>query len=327
MRYFRGSDTATMGSPRLAVLFDVGPGRPGYSAHAVSLVSLLESITTAPVEQFYSDRFWFDEDGWHGPGLHDGSSGLLLTRISTTGTWPRSVAVALEESGWTCLDSARTLYDAADKWLAYRRFVTAGLPVITTVVTSARHDLGGAGLDSPLGYPCVVKARHGSSGRQVYRCLDRQEYQDAMAALLRTGDDGVLVQPYVTVPGAERDIRVHVVGGEARLVLERHAQPGGWQTNMSKGSSASTPAPVLAYRARELAEAAAATTGLFWTAVDMLVGEDEELFVCEANPSPGIAATLKIVGVETISAILRDVLSHGVSLHTRALRTRPQASR
>lgn len=236
---------------------------------------------------------------------------MLLNRTDSRGTWAQEVTDAFADAGWVVLDPAPAHRDAADKHRAYHRFMAAGLPVIDTVTVSMNAET------SPLSYPVVLKDRFGSSGRQVRLAGDDRSFQAALADLAGGIDDGIVVQPFVTSPTRPEDLRVHVVCDAARLVLRRRAADGQWQTNQAQESTVERYDGPLRARAEQVAVAAAASAGLVWSAVDLLVTEGGDLVVCETNTSPGVAGLVAALGPALLRGVITEVLEEGARLLNR----------
>ncbi len=296
------------------LLTDASPGRPGYSAHVPLLVELLTELG-CHVHGYGADRYQarFAHGGgpavWVGPGLggmppYGESLGVLLPRVSAYGSWGLQVAGALAGAGWRSTEDLEAFAVGGDKLLAQQALDAASLATIPTVVVSGRADV-----PAPFPYPVVVKARRGSSGREVLRARDDTEWAAALARLWARGDDGLLVQPYLAPPpgSRSRDIRVHVVAGEPMFGMARVAAEGEWRTNSAAGAQARALTAAQMRRAAGLSFAAAEAVGLVWAAVDLLE-TSEGLRVCEVNPAPGLSAIVHVVGRRQVRAACEVVL-------------------
>jgi gamma-F420-2:alpha-L-glutamate ligase len=87
----------------------------------------------------------------------------------------------------------------------------------------------------PFPYPVVVKASHGSGGREVLLARDEAEYSAALAAL---APDSAVIQPLCDHPGL--DLRVYVIGKKIIQPMLRQSQTD-FRSNFGLGGTA-TPA-------------------------------------------------------------------------------------
>jgi glutathione synthase/RimK-type ligase-like ATP-grasp enzyme len=241
------------------------------------------------------------EDGWTSVPLGDG--GLVLPLVPQT-EWYVQLGEALSESGWEVLDSlSMRAREVTDKYGCFLEQRQAGLPCVSSVLVAPFSSVPEQGP-----FPCVVKARWGSSGRFVRRAYTLEEARAAVAELSLAFDDGLIVQPYrVRSDGAPADVRVHVLDGAIRAVLTREAGEGAWSTAMAAGASCYEYEGEFRDEASELAIRVAKLSGLRWVAVDMLI-LDEGLLVCEVNTIPGIAGTTAVLGKKWLYALVRDLI-------------------
>jgi RimK family alpha-L-glutamate ligase len=173
------------------------------------------------------------------------------------------VVETLVARGARVLNTPAALRAAHDKLETSSRLTAARLPHPRTVhVTRADAEVG-------LAPPVVVKPRHGSWGRDVFRCLGGPELARCLEALQQRPwfrRRGALVQELL--PSLSVDLRVIVAGGRVVGAAERHARPGEWRTNVSLGGEL-RPATVDA-DARALALEAADAIGADLVGVDLV---------------------------------------------------------
>jgi glutathione synthase/RimK-type ligase-like ATP-grasp enzyme len=195
----------------------------------------------------------------------------------------------LVAAGVDVLNRPGALAAAHDKLLTARVLRLAGLP-------HPRTWLLAEGMPSPAPeLPLVLKPRFGSWGRDVERCLTRDDLEQALAAAVRGGwfrEHGALAQELVPPlgsdserrrPGPRRpadetdgaasggpvwDLRLVVAGGRVVGAARRVAATGEWRTNAALGALVEpVDAPPLA---RTLAIGAAAAVRADLAGVDLL---------------------------------------------------------
>nr|MDQ3022905.1 30S ribosomal protein S6--L-glutamate ligase [bacterium] len=117
----------------------------------------------------------------------------------------------------------------------------------------------------------------------------------------------VLLQRYYQ-QAARGDIRVLVLGGEARWGVRRISAPGEFRSNIHRGGIGERIdlAGEFAPYAR-LAEQAAAVFGLGLAGVDLIEGDIPR--VLEINSSPGFEAPEELYGADIAGAIIDYTLS------------------
>jgi RimK family alpha-L-glutamate ligase len=169
----------------------------------------------------------------------------------------------LAEAGVAILNPPGALAAAHDKLLTARVLRLAGLP-------HPRTWLLADGLPSPAPeLPLVLKPRFGSWGRDVERCLTREDLERAVASAARKGwfrEHGALAQELVEPLGW--DLRLVVAGGRVVGAARRVAASGEWRTNAALGALVESvePPPL----ARTLAIGAAAATRADLVGIDLL---------------------------------------------------------
>ncbi len=168
----------------------------------------------------------------------------------------------LIRNGACVLNPPDALRAAHDKLETAVRLGAARLPHPRTVhVTRPGDEIG-------LAPPVVVKPRHGSWGRDVFRCATAQELAECLEAVRDRSWfrlHGAVVQELLAMQGY--DLRLVVARGRVVAAAERVAPPGEWRTNVSLGARLRRAQPDAA--ARALGAAAAAAIGGDLVGVDL----------------------------------------------------------
>jgi len=177
----------------------------------------------------------------------------------------------------------------------------AGLPTPkTTMAASPVDDADLATAAERLGWPVVVKPNSTTRGTGVAKAGDLDsllgvvDYLDLVHDYRATGDKTFLLQEYL--PDA-RDYRVMVVDGAYAGAVERRLsaadrEAGHWKHNVHRGAEATGVDLPAEYR--RLAERAAATLGVSYLGVDLLV-TDDRVVVAETNARPTVDSATKYV--------------------------------
>ena len=179
---------------------------------------------------------------------------------------------------------------AMDKIATKKVLDAAGVPTAAWAVATPSRPLA----DSPVGYPCVVKAPRDGSSVGVYLVKRAEDFAHAVSEAQRIdrekfgGEGEALVEAFV--PG--REATVGVIGHEALPVVEICA-PNGWYGYEEKYNSDETryPFPDDGFcpemqRVALAAFDAAGCRGV--TRVDFRVTPEGRMYVLELNTSPGM---------------------------------------
>ena len=169
----------------------------------------------------------------------------------------------LAGGGVELLNPPAALVAAHDKLLTARALRLAGLPHPHTSLIA--EGMPAAAPELPL----VLKPRFGSWGRDVERCLTRDELAEALGRAATKSwfrEHGALVQELVPVHGW--DLRLVVAGGRVVGAARRIAASGEWRTNAALGARVEPVDPPAL--ARTLAIAAAAAIRADLVGVDLL---------------------------------------------------------
>lgn len=222
--------------------------------------------------------------------------------------WDKDILLGrqLEAAGLRLFNPIAAIEAADDKALTHLRLAEHGLPQPKTIATPLTYaGLGYTNLDflnaaaEYLGFPFVIKERHGSFGWQVYLA---NTYDEA-AALLRTHAPApMILQEYIGGHAGE-DIRIYVVGGQAIAAIRRK-NPGDFRANVSAGGTAEAYTPSAQEKA--LALAAARALGLDFGGIDLLVGPAGPL-LCEVNSNAHFLGLAAATGADAAGMILTHI--------------------
>ena len=152
-----------------------------------------------------------------------------------------------------------------------------------------------------LGFPFIIKQCFGSFGAGVYLARNMEE---AKAALMKTAGGAAIAQQYIASSFA-RDIRAYVVGDKVAAAMLRHNESGDFRANVAQGGKAD------AYALNEAQAALAVKTaqilGCTIAGVDLLIGENGEMTVCEVNSNAHFAGISAATGVNIADKIMEAV--------------------
>jgi len=295
------------------ILTDKKNSENDTSAHIITLLEILSNldidvslISTEEIRTSLLDHTLFRKE--------NKKATVVLNRLSSTNKNAFKVARNLSRLGWNIVDSPEKSWIAANKEKQYKTFKSENLPGVPTHVVSTPFDLktfeSRTKKQFGFGYPRVLKPTRGSSGRDVIKVDEKTQYLEGLFELFGKGFNKVLVQPFVGQPGNEQDLRVHVINNTPRLITRRKAQKGNWKTNLAEDALVSVEDITDHKEAVFLARKAAEITGLLWCCVDFLVGEDGKLYICELNPTPGIAKTVKQLGSGCMEPLVEEFIYH-----------------
>jgi ribosomal protein S6--L-glutamate ligase len=264
-----------------------------YFRDLVRAASGRHEVLGLPFSRLWSESPGAGQSARHGverTGLADFDA--ILVRSMPPGTLEQvvfrmDVLGCLEREGVVVVNPPRALEMAIDKFLSTARLQRAGLPTPATWSGQAGEEAMEA--FARLGGDVVIKPLFGSEGRGLLR-IDDPEL--AWRATRNLAQLGAVIYMQRFIPHAGYDYRVLVLGD--RHLVVRRANDQDWRTNVSRGARVETCAAP--GEVTELAVQASAAVGAPLAGVDILPGNDGNLYVLEVNAVPGwrgLAAALQ----------------------------------
>ena len=142
----------------------------------------------------------------------------------------------------------------------------------------------------------VLKWIYGSQGAHVYLVDNKEEYDE----LVRKYEGKILCQEYIE-SSYGRDIRAYVIGGKFIGAAMRKSK-GGFKSNLALGGDA----VLYDYDEKviDIALKAAKAINLEICGVDILLGGNNNYFVCEVNACPGFKTVKRTSGMDEMDILL-----------------------
>jgi len=183
----------------------------------------------------------------------------------------------LENMGVRLVNPAGAIEKMVDKYYTLSLMQKAGLCVPQTAVTENFAEA--MSLFEQLGGDVVVKPLFGSRGVGMVRVTD-VDIAGRVFKALQLGGYVFYLQQFI--PHNNRDLRVMVCGNKCLAAMERVSDS--WKTNVSRGGK-----PWAYQITKEIRDAslkAARAVGADYCGVDLMYGEDGNLYVLEINSMP-----------------------------------------
>ena len=211
--------------------------------------------------------------------------------------WDKDVVCArmLEKAGLPVFNNAHAI-ELCDNKMLTAEALCDKVPMPLTI--AAPKTFEGVGYNNltfveraaeTLGLPMVIKEAYGSYGQQVYMAHTVDRAVDIVNGI---GWKDFLMQQYIGAhPGI--DVRFNVVGDKVTSAMLRHNQHD-FRSNISNGG-VGTKFDYTATQA-QVAVDACKTLGLDFAGVDILLGKDDQPYVCEVNSNPHFLSTLAGTG-------------------------------
>lgn len=153
-------------------------------------------------------------------------------------------------------------------------------------------------------YPVIIKKNRGSLGRNVFKCETQEDVSNALAKIyvkeMKIGDYIALAQDYIKI---EHEYRVLLIDGELHCAYEKNIQNATYRGNLSPlhwdGAIAKlTQDPNLLEQFQNFCQPLFQYGELRYVGVDLAVDTDNNLWLIEANSSPGINYLIRDCGEE-----------------------------
>lgn len=218
------------------------------------------------------------------------------------------LSAALEKCGVRLFnrhDAIRVCDDKAETVLALSgRGINLPTTVFGALCYSEKDEIDkewAQNLARKLGYPVIVKESFGSMGKGVYKADNEAELTALMNAVKLKPH---LFQEYIGEKKGE-DIRVIVIGNKAVAAMIRKNE-NDFRSNVAQGGG--TEKISLDGEHARVAEKVAKILNLDYCGVDLLVGKDNQLYVCEVNSNAFIGGIEKATGVNVAKAYAEYVI-------------------
>jgi RimK family alpha-L-glutamate ligase len=209
----------------------------------------------------------------------------------------------LENQGVRVVNSPGAIEKMVDKYYTSSLLQQVGLRVPETVVTenlpeamAAFHDLGG---------DVVVKPLFGSRGSGMVRVRDEDTAGRVFYAL-RMNNYVLYLQRFI--PHGNADMRVLVQNDECLAAMRRVSE--NWKNNISQGAipEAYTPDEEEVQASLRAAE----VVGAEYCGVDLLRGEDGDLYVLEVNSMPAWQGLQQVTDFDIAGRLVRGFIDRMV---------------
>ena len=216
------------------------------------------------------------------------------------------VSDMLEKGGLRLFNSHRAIQMCDDKMLSFIALSGSGIKVPKTLpgllcydkdktVKSSALDI----VEGALGYPVIVKACHGSLGKEVYKADDRAQLE-LVAESVRCEQH--LFQQFIA-SSYGRDIRVIVIGGKVFAAMLRKSA-GDFRSNLNAGGNGER--IEIPDEVAQACEKAATIIGLDYCGIDMLFGEDG-YYLCEVNSNAFFGGIERVTGKNVAAAYAKYI--------------------
>ena len=237
--------------------------------------------------------------------VHFDQFDAVLVRSMPAGTLEQivfrmDVLGRLAACGMPILNSPKAMEASVDKFLTTAHLQSSGLVVPRTWVGQNAADALTA--FNNFGEDAVIKPLFGGEGRGIERL---QSVDKATRKFRELEERGSVIYLQEYIPHRGEDYRLLVVGDT--VLGMRRVNRNDWRTNISRGASAE-PLHVTPQLSK-LAKRAAKAVGAEFAGVDLLPGNDGELYTLEVNAAPGWKALSGVVDSDVASLLLELLVS------------------
>lgn len=210
----------------------------------------------------------------------------------------RSFVQDLEKFGYVMINSLDCIDACEDKFVTYKKLVSAGVPTPkTTVVTSSSMNKLEEKIDVIGGkFPIVCKLLEGTQGCGVFIIDSMMSLRSTLQAMFKISPKSdILLQEKID---SDYDLRIHVLYNNFDRItpgienyeiigcMKRNQLEGDFRSNYSLGSTAEK--GHLTKEQEDIAKKAAKAVGGRWVGVDMIMdSRTKQSYIIEVNSSPG----------------------------------------
>ncbi len=199
------------------------------------------------------------------------------------------LAKLLEEVGIRVFNTAKCLEICDDKFLTSIYLARDKINIPNTYSLPLEYKAHECFIKT-IDFPFVLKVNKSSLGEGVFLIKSENDFIEAKKQI---GTSRAIIQEYIS-SSSGRDIRVIVLGGKILCAMER-TNVQDFRSNISCGGIGS--ACNLRDDFSEIAIKAARAVGADYCGVDILLGANNELIVCEVNSNALFTHIEKITGI------------------------------
>lgn len=214
------------------------------------------------------------------------------------------LATTLEQLGIQVFNRSRAIEISDDKIKTHQVLATEQIPMPKTIVAPTSYgfsiendELFLRSVISELGFPMIIKEAFGSFGEQVYLIHDEAE--------LRTCLQKVRHVPFIFQQFIHSsygvDLRLQVVGERVVTAMKRSSKSD-FRANVTSGGTMERYEPTA--DEMDLAVRATKAIGAHFAGVDLLLGQNEQRFVCEVNSNAHIRNLYDCTGINAANHIV-----------------------
>lgn len=222
----------------------------------------------------------------------------------------------LENYGFFCMNTLRSIEVCEDKFDTYRKLKDAGVPTPkTVVVTSSSMGKLDEKVESIGGhFPLICKILEGTQGCGVFQIDSLMSLRSTLQALFKISPKSdIILQEKVN---SDYDLRVHVMydgfdrigtgldGFKVIGTMKRNLLDGDFRSNYSLGSTAEK--GQLTPEQEKVAKMAAKAVGCRWCGVDMIVDRGtNQCYIIEVNASAGTKGITTAAGEDVVGTLFQ----------------------
>lgn len=206
----------------------------------------------------------------------------IIPRVGAYGTtYALCVIKQFDMMGVPLANNSVPIERAKNKLSALQMLAQNGVAVPDTILSRYPHDLDKM-MKLVGGTPVILKLLKGTQGTGVIYCESTKSVESVLDTIWSLGED-IILQRYIAESGGA-DIRILVIGGEAKASMRRTPKHGEFRSNIHKGGAGEKIKIPPSYA--EIAERCASIIGLDIAGVDLIESNNGPL-VMEVNASPG----------------------------------------